>query len=860
MPLSAGSRLGAYEIVAPIGSGGMGEVYRARDAKLNRDVAIKVLPDRLSKDASALSRFEREAQAVAALSHPNIMAIHDFGSEQGVVYAVTELLEGATLRDRLNDGALNPRKAIEYGVQIVRGIAAAHERGIVHRDLKPENIFVTKDGVVKILDFGLAKSADAANPAETKLAETTPGTVLGTVGYMSPEQVRGQNVDQRTDIFSFGAILYEMLTGRRAFKGDSQVETMNAILKEDPPEFSEVNPGLPSSFDRIIRRCIEKQPAERFHSAHDLAISLEALSGGANASTSSTNAAALAAMAAPARRFKTLPVAAAVLLVGAAAFFAGRLMFRPPIATAPEYQRLTYRRGPVLSLAIAPDGATIVYSARWDGTPKQLYSTRPGSPESLALPYVKADIVSISSTGELAIVSNRKAIRAYSQPGTLARAPLSGGAARDLLENVQDADWLPDGTNLVVTHVVDGRYHLEFPIGKSVYETGGWLSHPRVSPDGKLVAFLDHPLMGDDRGFLAVVDASGKVRRLSGEYSSTQGLAWLRSGKEVWFTGADKGSGRGLQAATLDGTVRSVIRVPSNLLLGGISANGDVLLSSDSARRGIVGLAPGESTERDLSWLDWSQPIALSSDGKFVLTTEEGDGGGNEYAVYLRKTDGSPAVRLGPGEALALSPDGKWVIAQPQTPGPSQLVLLPTGAGTARPLTHDDITHLTAAFMPDGKRFIFTGFQPGKPPRTWIQDLGGGAPKPVTPDGVQSTLITPDGTKLWSKGDGGVRRLYPVDGSAPEVVKFVEAADGMLGFAADGHSVFVARTGDGGTAQISRLDLTNGTRTPIRVITPLRESLGNGGIGSILITPDGKSYVYGYGVTVSDLYLVKGLK
>lgn len=862
MPIAAGSRLGVYEVLSPIGAGGMGEVFRARDTRLNRDVAIKVLPDRLAADTAALARFEREAQAVAALSHPNILAIHDFGTDQGVTYAVTELLEGSTLRDRLKDGALNPRKAIEYGVHIVQGIAAAHERGIVHRDLKPENIFITRDGVVKILDFGLAKSSDATalTQGETKLAETTPGTVLGTVGYMSPEQVRGQTVDHTTDIFSVGAILYEMLTGRRAFKGDSQVETMNAILKEDPPEFSEINPTLPSSLDHIIRRCIEKQPAERFRSAHDLAIALEALSGSSSSSSSASMSAATLAAAPSRRRLAVLPAAAAAALIGALGFGAGHFLTKTPPASAPEYQRLTYRRGPVLSLAIAPDGATIVYSARWEGSTKQLYSSRPGSPESLPLPYVRADVVSISSSGELAIVSNRRALQAYSQVGTLARAPLSGGAARDILEDVQDADWLPDGSSLVVSHVVDDRYRLEFPIGKVVFETGGWISHPRVSPDGKLVAFLEHPTMGDDRGFAAVVDAAGNMRRISGEYSSAQGLAW-RSGSEVWFTGADKGSGRGLQAASLDGAVRTVMRVPSNLLLGGIGANGDVLLSSDSARRGIMMLVPGEDKERDLSWLDWPQYAALSSDGKFVLTTEQGDGGGGAYSIYLRKVDGSPAIRLGAGDAFGLSPDDKWVIAQPQAAGPSQLEVLPTGAGTTRMITNDDITHMFGGFLPDGKRFFFRGFKPGRPPRMWIQDLAGGEPKPVTAEGVSGTVLSPDGKAFWIRAPDGVRRFYPIDGSAPQDVTFLESADGFAGFGSDGQTVFAARPGQQvGTQQVFRINMKTGARTLIRVITPPPETLGNGGAVGIGVTPDGRGYIYGYGVTTSDLYLVKGLK
>ena len=293
-------------------AGGMGEVYRARDTKLNRDIAIKVLSHALANDPSALARFEREAQAVATLTHPNILAIHDFGSDGGVSYAVTELLDGETLRARMDGSPLPLRKATEYGVQIVRGIAAAHQKGIVHRDLKPENIFVTRDGQVKVLDFGLAKAVgEATIQGETRPADgTAPGVVMGTVGYMSPEQVRGLAVDHRTDIFSFGAVLYEMLTGRRAFRGDSHVETMNAILKEDPPEFAAVGATIPTGLDRIVRRCLEKQPDERFHSAHDLGIALETVSD----SSSSISATTGAEPPPPKRRLSPVAVALLTLL------------------------------------------------------------------------------------------------------------------------------------------------------------------------------------------------------------------------------------------------------------------------------------------------------------------------------------------------------------------------------------------------------------------------------------------------------------------------------------------------------------------------------------------------------------------
>ena len=859
MTLTTGSRLGPYEIAAPLGAGGMGEVYRARDTRLNRDVAVKVLPGHLAGDPLALARFEREAQAIAALTHPNILAIHDFGFDGGVTYVVTELLDGETLRGRMGDSPLPARKAVEYGVQIVRAISAAHEKGIIHRDLKPENIFVTRDGQVKVLDFGLAKAVGSGVDvaAETQVPTgTQPGTVMGTVGYMSPEQVRGLPVDHRTDIFSFGAVLYEMLAGRRAFRGDSQVETMNAILKEDPPELAETNSGIPAPLDRIVRRCLEKQPGERFHSAHDLAIALEAVSG-----SSSSNSASFAVSALLPEKRRLMPsgllILAGALVVGAVvlgAYFAGRHS-EPSVAhPAPAYRRITFRRGPIPTAKLAPDGNTIVYSAAWDG-PLQMYSTRPESPESLLMPFSEADVVSISASGELALVMNRRALFHWARVGTLSRAQLSGGASRAVLEDVQDADWLPDGSNFVVSHFSGGRYRLEFPIGTVVYETGGWISDPRVSPDGGKVAFLDHPIMGDDRGSVAVVDRAGKVRTLTGEYESAQGLAWARSGSEIWFTGAERGSARALTGVTLSGAVRTIDRTPGNLTLCDIARNGTVLIAHDNGRRGIIGMAPGQSKESDLSWLDWSMPAAMSDDGKSLLITEQGDGGGPGYSVYLRKTDGSPAVRLGGGDGQALSPDGRWVLALRLNPAPAQFVILPTGAGEAKAVTRDTITHLTAAFMPDGRQMIFTGFEPNHQPRTYLQGLDNGAAKPVTPEGVKGLLVSPDGKSLIAD-----RHIYPIEGGAPRPITGLDPKDGIVRWTADGRGLFIRHRMDSGVVEILRLDLASGARTPVRQITPLPEFAGMGGVGVLLLTPDAGAYVYGYGLRISDLYLVNGLK
>jgi Tol biopolymer transport system component len=343
---------------------------------------------------------------------------------------------------------------------------------------------------------------------------------------------------------------------------------------------------------------------------------------------------------------------------------------------------------------------------------------------------------------------------------------------------------------------------------------------------------------------------------------STQGIAWAPSGKEVWFTCASKGLWRALLAASLDGKVRKVLQVPGSLFLGDIAADGTVLLTHDNSRRGVIGLAPGETKERDLSWLDWTQPQMLSSDGKTLLISEQGEGGGPGYGVFLRPTDGSQAVRLGTGEALALSPDGKWVIAQDLSTEPVQFNLLPTGAGQARKLTSDDIAHVNARFLPDGKRFVFVGFKPDRPSRMWIQSLDGGSPTAVTEEGIVGGTLTPDGKRIIARGTDGIRRIYTIDppGGQPEDIKYLDPQDGPLRFTADSRSLFVRRLQPGGAVQVLRLDLATGARTPIRTITPIPESVSTGGIGQLQVSIDGSGYVYGYGVTHSDLFLVKGLK
>src|ERR1700683_32494 len=384
MALPGGTKLGPYEIVAPIGAGGMGEVYRAKDMRLGRDVAIKVLPEGFARDADRLRRFEQEARAVAALNHPNILAIHDIGEFNGAPFLVSELLEGHSLREELNSGALPARRTVEDASQIAQGLAAAHDKGIVHRDLKPENVFVTQDGRLKILDFGLAKlaklqaAADENATLDATPQDTSPGVVLGTVGYMSPEQVKGEAADARSDIVALGTILYEMLSGQRAFRRDTSAETMTAILKEDPPEISTTSKPISPVLERVVRRCLEKNPLQRFQSARDLAFDLEGISG-----YTSTSAAHIIPASEP--RKWLVPLAAGLLLLIVGATGSWLFLRSAGSASPPSYHQLTFERGLIYAARFASDGRSIYYSASWNGQPVQLYSTVPDRPESRPL-------------------------------------------------------------------------------------------------------------------------------------------------------------------------------------------------------------------------------------------------------------------------------------------------------------------------------------------------------------------------------------------------------------------------------------------------------------------------------------------
>lgn len=856
MALATGMKLGPYEVAGVIGAGGMGEVYRAHDPRLNREVAVKILPFALSSDPQRLRRFEEEARAAAALSHPNIIAVHDIGTQDGSPYIVSELLQGETLRVKLRSGPLAVRKAVDYAQQIARGLAAAHEKGIVHRDLKPENIIVTPDGRVKILDFGLAKltrpEPDEITAQSVRTLDSDAVSIVGTVGYMSPEQVRRRPTDARSDLFAFGAIFYEMLSGQRAFKGDTAADTLTAILTKDPPELTSPEMEIPTALERIVRHCLEKSTEERFQSASDIAFDLELLS-------STPGTAAQPAQVARSHRTKwaLAAVFAAVALL-ATGVLAGRKMVAPP--SVPSYQQLTYRRGTISSAKFTPDGQ-VVYSAAWEGDRPQVFTTSTESRGSASANIRDADVESISRAGELLLVMQRHLVFAFVRLGTLARSPLSGAAPRPILQNVQDADWSPDGDNIAVARYVNQRFRLEFPIGKVLYETDGWISYPRVSPKGDVIAFLDHSIFGDDRGSVAIVDLAGHKRTLTPEFASTQALAWRPEGNELWFSAATTGSAADLYGVSLQGQRRTVTRVPGGLRLLDVGRDGRVIMAQGHVRRAAMVLGAGQKTERDLAVADWSLNRDISAEGTTALIEEEAEGvESGMYSVYLRKTDGSPPVRLGEGYGVALSPDGQWALVATLT-RPSHLLLLPTGAGEAKQLTQDIVLQRAdeAGWLPDSKHIVFAGVEPGHKPRVYVEGIEGGKPRALTAEGESGAPFSaPDG-KLIAVKDQQQTWIVTLGGSSPRVVPGLGRDDFPVGWSSDSRSLYVRGASDEIPAKVYRANTETGKRELVREFAPV-DPAGVGDIGPIQITPDLRYYSYGFARYLTDMYAVQGLK
>jgi len=848
----------------------MGEVYRAHDARLGRDVALKVLPPSFATDPDRRARFEREAQTVATLSHPNVVAIFDTGVHEAApdaggaqLYIVMELLTGQTLRERLKGGSLPVRKVVEIGVQIARGLAAAHTKNLVHRDLKPENVFLLDDGQVKILDFGLARQSTASQHSgvTATAAMTDAGTVLGTAGYMAPEQVRGQTVDARADVFAFGAVLYEMVTGQHAFNRDTAADTMTAILTQDPPELTGSRPDLSPALDRIIRHCLEKNANERFQNARDIAFALEALSGSA---VSGSGAAAAVGKAGPSRG--TLVMAAAVagaLIFGGVVGYLGRGGSAATSAGIADvsYQPVSFEKGFVFAARFAPDGRTIAYSADWDGQPRDVFVTSLDTREYRPLGFRGADLLAMSRTGELAILTGSTTAfgNVYTRLGTLSRASMIGGTPRAEVEDVRFADFGPDTTMAVVKD--DGRRAtVEYPVGQVLLEApSGFQSFatPRVSPTGDHVAFFD--LRAPTAIRVRIYDRAGKSVAESQPLADWWSVAWA-SPNEVWFAAAETaGSQTALYGLDLGGRQRTVYRAPGSITLHDISTTGEVLVSFDRGSRRTELLASGSASAEDRSWRGESYPAAIAANHALLLN-DSGDSGGPKGSVYFWPADQSQPLRIADGNGVALSPDARKALVASIESSPT-ISIVPTGAGQAQILNLGPVEGMSGGgWVPDG-RLVVQVARPGGEREALLLGPDGSNPRALLPSGTTlpdmiGNLISPDGRQIVAVRETGQLVLCGIADSTCQPAPGVANDDGFAGWSADGHSLFVFSSRPD-NFQVDRIDLTSSSRSMWKVLKPLQPAVN--GLRWVAAAPDG-TVLYGYTRSASQLYIIKGLK
>jgi len=871
MLLAAGARVGPYEVLAHLGSGGMGEVYRARDTRVGRLVALKVLSASHGASRAQLDRFQREATAIARLNHPHICTFHDVGNHDGMAYLIMELLEGDTLAERLERGPIPLASALEIAIEIAEALDAAHGKGIVHRDLKPSNVMLAADGV-KLLDFGLAKlqeveAVENAQALTASLPLTDVGTVLGTLPYIAPEQIERGDVDARTDLFSFGVVLYELVAGRRPFTGESRASLMAAIVASDPPPLAEARPETPRSLERLIRRCLEKHPDRRWQTARDLGAELRWIAQGEPDAVASPSAVS---------RRSPLLVFGAVLTAVAAVVLIAIAAMRRDAAQVPDYLQVTYRRGVVSSARFAPDGRTFVYSATWEGQPYDVFLGRTESPDARSLGLPSARVLSVSRAGDMAVLfAPQDVSRAFGRR-TLARIPMAGGARRDLLDGVVDADWIPGTDDLAVIRDPGGGrpWRVEFPVGTVVHEARAAWSL-RVSPDGSRVAFFEGPVVFDaaPQAAVTVVDRTGTASTLSKNWVGL-GLAWAPSGREVWFTAGRGGvsfpgvanefnrAGPQLRALSLDGVERTVERAPDWLVLHDIAADGTALVSRNSIRIGLMCQPRGEATERDMGWLVASAARSISADAKTVVFSDalSGRTPAGYPTVFRRPMDGSPAVAIGEGTAVALSPDGAWVLATRE----NQFVLLPTGAGSVTTLSKGALTRVGGgAWLSDSAHVVFTGVTGSGPSRVYVQDVPNGDPRPITPEGVTAVpaSVRNDGSILARAGDRWL--LYPLEGGPPQPVQGLIATDLPIQWSEDGRQLYAVETIQGAAPShttVVRIDSETGARTVWRTLGPA-DSVGvEAQPGSVRILADGSAYCYSYMRRLGDLFTVHGLK
>jgi serine/threonine protein kinase len=820
MRLIAGTKLGPYEILAPLGSGGMGEVYRARDRRLGREVAVKILSPEFAADADRVRRFEKEARAAGSLNHPNILAIYDIGWHEGMPYLVSELLEGEVLRQRMRGGPIAARKAIDYALEIAHGLGAAHEKGIVHRDLKPENIFVTKDSRVKILDFGLAKmssgkaSAASATVAPTMAMETEAGVVMGTVGYMSPEQVRGATVDHRSDIFSFGAVLYEILTGRRAFQRDSSVETMSAILQGEPPEVPQpLSPGL----ERIVRHCLEKDPVNRFHSARDLAFAIESLR------TASGSREEL-----PAQAMKARPVgirlAFLFLILGLVAGGAlARWWFRPKAAEVPVFRYLTYS-GHDTSPASSPDGRTIAFSSDRDGRPRIWLKELAGGGE---MPITSGPDNSprFSPDGSMILFSRREGTHT-----SIYRMSIVGGEPRKVIEDVVDGDWSPDGRQITYVRVKVEGLKVTSLIGIVAADGSGSreiaqfenqvLQHPHWSPDARNIVAVGSPNSGLSQSmFVAETGAARKqsILNMPKESAYISSANWTPDGAGLICFQTESaqggnlfpsGAARILRLNLRNGTTETLYFSQQSAMIFDVMSPDRTVFDTASARQNL-------------------QEIPVSGRPQASATRWMTEGISNDrQPVY--------------------SPDGQWIIFSSNRSGNLDLWRISSVTGEIRPITEDKADDMDPGISPDGKKLVWSSDR-GSHFEIYIANLDGSGARQLTQDGkdAENPTVTPDGEWIVYNSYHPVKSgVWKIRQNGADAVQLVKGNTVFPETSPDGQYVAYAAQSQKGRYFIRVVRIADGASVAFEIGLDVSSFNTAGSVGRSRWMPDGRAIAF----------------
>jgi Tol biopolymer transport system component len=791
------------------------------------------------------------------LQHPHIVPLLSAGRAGATLYYTMPHIEGESLRARIDQrGELPVVEAVRLFREVADALQHAHGEGVIHRDIKPDNVLLSHRHAM-VTDFGVARAVSHAVGGGTI---TKTGMAVGTPAYMSPEQASGDsNVDHRADLYALGLVAYEMLAGHTPFRAATAQALVAAHMTQEPPPLVQARPSVPAALAAIVHRCLEKRPADRFDSATELLDALDRITPSLIAAVETPRALVAPSPSSGISRRTFVLGGAALGLLGVALGVGGAAFARRD-RVIPSYQRLTFRRGMIRTARFGPDYQTVLYGALWDGDVCRVYQVRPESPESSALNFPSATPLAVSSTGELALGlgTHTRGVMTY---GTLAQVPLAGGAPRELQEQVKYADWSPDGRELAIVRLANDNEQLEFPIGTVVAKPktpGGGFSFVRVAPSGDSVAVFEL----NDRDWLVgrvvIVDRTGTQSAVSSEYFNVFGLAW--KGDEVWFSAADQTPlfRNTIYAMNAAGDVRVIERVPGNTSLHDIAPNGRALIARTDDRSGISVRVPGETAERDLSWLDSSTIVDMSANGKQILIYEYGVGGGPRGTSYLRNTDGSLAVRLSEGLAQSLSPDGRWAIVATTE---AHLDVIPTGAGQSVRLERSGLTFLNARWLPDGQRVIARARAQNGPARLYVCDLFGGSSSTVavTPEsldvGATGWAVSPAGdsvavsaqqkVQVFSLSDGSVRALGGVT-ERSQVVGWINR--GVLISEDPIRSGVVDHVDPvtGARAQWAELGLADQT------------AIMNTHLNSLVTTPDGSGYGYNWHRAMSDLYLVNG--